>query len=103
MDKESLLARIKVALQAAYAHRLQGIVLFGSEARKAARDDSDIDVLVLLSGPVTAADDLASLDALYPLVLEGERPIHAICVDAAVYEAGEFPLYADAKATGIVL
>jgi hypothetical protein len=36
-------------------------------------------------------------------VLEVERTIHAICVDVADYEAGEYPLYQNAKATGIVL
>jgi predicted nucleotidyltransferase len=103
VEKESLLARIKTLLQAAHGDRLAGIVIHGSEATDAASDDSDIDVLVLLRGPVGAADDLDSLDALYPLVLEADRPIHAVCVDAAVYNAGEFPLYQNAKATGIVL
>jgi predicted nucleotidyltransferase len=103
MDRETLLARIKAALKTVHGDRLQGIIFYGSEARNASAEDSDIDVLVVLRGPIGVADDLACIDALYPLVLEQERPIHAICVDAAVYEAGEYPLYQNAKATGIVL
>jgi len=103
MDRESLLMTIKAALQTAYGSRLQGVVFYGSEAGSKATLDSDIDILVLLRGPAGVADDLASLEALYPLVLELERPIHAVCVDAVVYEAGEYPLYQNAKATGIVL
>lgn len=103
MDRESLLAKIKTVLRFAHGDRLEGIVFYGSEATDTASEDSDMDILVLLRGPVGAADDLASLDALYPLMLEAERPIHAICVDAAVYEAGEYPLYRNAKAAGVVL
>ena len=103
MGKKPLLAGIKAALSAVHGDKLQGVVLFGSEARNKAADDSDIDVLVILRGPIEVRDDLLSLDAVYPLMLEHERPIHAICVDAAEYEAGDFPLYRNAKATGIRL
>lgn len=43
-----LLCRIKTKLQATYGSRLKGVMLYGSEARGEATEDSDIDLLVLL-------------------------------------------------------
>ena len=54
-QKTMLLARIKSCLQAVYGDRLRGVVLYGSEARGEATPDSDVDILVLLTGPVALA------------------------------------------------
>jgi len=40
------------ALRQMYGPRLERVILFGSHARGDARPDSDIDVLVVLEGPV---------------------------------------------------
>ena len=103
MNTTELLNRIRERLAAAHGARLKGVVLYGSEARGEGAPDSDIDVLVLLQGPVVYWDDLrANIQAVYPLVLEIERPIHAKPVDIAAYEAAEFPLYENARTEGIV-
>ena len=39
-------------LAALYGDRLKGVYLFGSHARGEAREDSDIDVAIVLEGPV---------------------------------------------------
>lgn len=103
MDRHELLAEVKQRLRKAHGRRLRGVVLYGSEARHEARSDSDIDVLVLLDGPVDYSRDLrASIDALYELVLALERPISAMPVDVSAYEAATCPLYQHAKAEGMV-
>lgn len=102
MDRRRLLGEIRARLEEAHGDRLAGAVLYGSEARGEACPDSDLDILVLLRGPVHYWQDLRrNIDALYPLVLEIERPIHAKPVDVKVFEAGEFPLYRNARAEGV--
>ena len=58
MDTNELLTRIKTPLAEAFAQRLCGVVLYGSEARGNAEPDSDIDVLVLLAAPFDYGKDL---------------------------------------------
>lgn len=99
-----LLKKVKTRLKNTYGDRLCGIVLYGSEARGNATSASDLDILVVLKGPVSLGQDLRKIiDVLYPLQLEIDRPIHAMPVDVDVYEAAEFALYRNAKRQGFVL
>ena len=103
MDTPELLAAIKQRLLNAHGCRLRAVVLYGSEARGEARPDSDVDLLVLLDGPIDYGEDLrTNINALYDLVLALERPISAKPVDVAAYEAAEYPLYRNAKGEGVV-
>ncbi len=103
MNKKELLHRIKQCLQPVYGDRLRGVVLYGSEARNEAEKDSDIDILVLLAGPVSRLQEhRIIISAIYDFILELDRPVHAKPVDVAVYEAAECPLYINAKEEGIV-
>ena len=104
MVSQTILARIKSKLHEAFQDRLAGVILYGSEARGEAGPDSDIDLLVLLKGPVDSWPDIHTCtEALYPLVLELGRPIHATPTDIQVYEAQEWPLYHFVKLEGIAL
>ena len=104
MDSKELLNQIKDRLRDAHGERLQGIILYGSEARGEAEADSDIDLLVLLNGPVKfGRDSRTNIDALYDLQLEVIRPIHAMPVDVEAFRAGEYALYRNVKKEGISL
>ena len=101
LDKVTLLARIKARLQDVYGGRLRGVVLYGSEARGEATPDSDIDVLVLLTGPVALGKELRTIiDALYPLQLEMDRVLEVFPVDEADYLRGEYAWYREAQKEG---
>ena len=104
MRDNVLLRQVHALLEPVFGPRLRGIVLYGSEARGDAGPDSDIDFLVLLEGsPKEPEDSRAVIHAIYPLVLEIGRPIHAEPVSIAEYEASAFPLYRSAKREGIAL
>ena len=99
-----MLNHIKDRLEDAYGDRLQGIILYGSEARGEAEPDSDIDLLVLLSGPIELWNDIrTNVDSLYDLQLEVIRPIHAMPVDVEVFQAGEYAVYRNAKREGVFI
>lgn len=48
----SALQELKMAMEKLYGDRLQGLYLYGSYARGTADADSDVDVLIVLAGPV---------------------------------------------------
>ena len=102
LDTSTFLARIKSRLQAVYGDRLRGVVLYGSEARGEVTPDSDVDILVLLTGPVPLGRDLRTIiEALYPLQLEMERILEAFPVDEADYLCGEYAWYRNAQKESI--
>jgi predicted nucleotidyltransferase len=102
MTRERLLKEIKARLTAAHGKRLRSVVLYGSEARGTAGPDSDIDILVLLEGPVNYVRDLeTNLEVLYPLSLQIERRVSAKPIEVSEYESVECPLYQRAHQEGI--
>jgi uncharacterized protein len=104
MLSEAMRQEIRSRLEAAFRERLKGVLVFGSEARGEAGPDSDLDLMVLLQGPIRLGKDLEIIvDALYPLQLELESPIHAVPVARESFEAGSFALYRNAKREGVFL
>lgn len=97
-----LLQNAQERLRPIYGKRLRGVVLYGSEARHEANDESDIDLLVLLEGPIEFGRELERIiRALYPLQLEVLRPLDAAPVDVRDYEAGRIATYRNAKKEGV--
>jgi uncharacterized protein len=103
MEKKAFLADLKKAITNSIgSERLKGVLLFGSEARSAATENSDIDILVLLKGPVLLGPDLQKvISATYFIQLEIDRCIHFIVADVNDYESGEFSLYRTIKNEGV--
>jgi uncharacterized protein len=98
------LQRCRALLQRLYGTRLKGVVLYGSCARGTEGTESDIDLMVLLAGPVDAAQEIRRMwEVLYPLQLESAQLLSVMPVDAALYDQGAYTLYRQAKAEGVAL
>ncbi len=97
-------SKCKSLLEAHYGPRFQGLVVYGSIARKEATPASDIDMLVLLTSPFDYFVELLKIiDLLYPVQLESDRLISAKPVFQDEYEQGRFLLYRNAKREGILV
>jgi predicted nucleotidyltransferase len=100
----SIVQKCKEALSQYYGARLRGIILYGSLARGDADAGSDIDLLVLLSGPFDYFTELRkNVDLLYPVQLESDRLISAKPALASDYELGSISLYHNVKREGVAV
>jgi len=99
---EALLRRIKALLQVPYGDRLRGVILYGSEARGEPSPESDVDILVLLAGPVDLGKELQTIiEILYPLQLELEQVLEVFPADEAEYLRGAYAWYRQAQKDAI--
>lgn len=97
----ALLEQIRSTLANAYGSRLRGILLFGSQARGTASADSDVDLLVLLSGPIQLYSDThRSAEALGPLGREWGHVFSTHVADEEDVRAMRAPLYVNAMREG---
>jgi predicted nucleotidyltransferase len=103
-ETKAILQQVRPRLIAVYGERLRGVVLFDSESRGDAEPDNDIDLLVLLEGPVDSKEMRTIVDALYPLQLEiSDRPIHALPADVEDFERDRLFFYRSVKEDGVFL
>lgn len=105
MTQAQLLQHIKNHAMDLYGDRFRGLVLYGSVARGEADEDSDLDLLCLLEGPVDIIRETLRLTAdLYALQLQYlEMPISVKAVDVADYEHGAYPLVIEARKDGVLV
>ena len=103
MDRDDpILARCRTVLEELYGGRLKGLILFGSAARGDDTPESDIDLLVLLDGPVNGSAEVRRIwHVLYPVQLECDRLISIMPADAESYRKGESALYENVLEEGV--
>lgn len=103
-ESNRVVRKCKDALAKAYGKRLRGVILYGSVARRTARKNSDIDLLILLSPPFDYFAELRQIvDVLYPVQLESERLISAKPVLASDFASGSLALYRNAARDGMAV
>jgi predicted nucleotidyltransferase len=85
-----------------YGERLVRMMLFGSQARGDAEPESDIDVLVVLQGPVDPGEEIARTgEVTARLSLEHDVVISRVFISAEQFSEEQSPLLLNVRREGI--
>lgn len=97
-----ILGELRSRLQAHYGPRLEKLILFGSRARGGGDAESDIDVLVVLKGPIDRRYERErTIDIVASLSLQYDILITPVFTDAETYAESKFSLYRNVRREGI--
>ena len=101
---QRIVSELKAQLGDVYRERLARVVVFGSQARGDAREDSDIDVLVVLRGEVEPAKEILNTGAAVSDVsLRHDVSIMCLFRSEQAYEGQESPVLENARAEGVAV
>ena len=101
---QNLLAELRRRFEALYGPRLVRLMLFGSQARGDAEPGSDIDVLVVLEGPVRPGEEIRrTLDSVADLSLENSVVFSCIFVSRERFETELSPLLINVRREGVAV
>ena len=99
-----ILDSLKKYLIEEYQERLDRIILFGSYAREAAANTSDIDVLIVLNDPVNVSEELnRTSQFVAQLCLEHDLLIARLFLPRSRFETENSPLLRNIRQEGIAL
>ena len=97
-----LLDALRHSLEGLYQTRLVRIILYGSCARGQATEGSDIDVLVVLEGPVDPAEEIARVGPISAaLSLEANVVLSCHFVSAERFASEQSPLLINVRREGV--
>jgi predicted nucleotidyltransferase len=101
---ETILAEARRHLEPLYGERLARLVLFGSHARGDAIPGSDIDLLVVLHGPVDPGKEIARVSKVTaPLSLKYDAVISCTFVSDDRYSTEQSPLLLNVRREGVAV
>lgn len=100
----TILAELRSQLEKLYGNRLVHLVLYGSQARGDALPGSDIDVLVILAGPVEPATEIDRVSPITAaLSLEHDIVISCVYISEERYVQENSPLLLNIRREGIAI
>lgn len=99
---QSLLTELRRRFEALYGPRLVRLMLFGSQARGDAEPGSDVDVLVVLEGPVRPGEEIRrSIKDVAELSLENNVVFSCVFVSRDRFENELSPLLINVRREGV--
>jgi len=101
---QAILTELQSCFKGLYGERLVQMVLYGSQARKDAEPGSDIDVLVILKGPVNPGDEIKRTgETVADLSLKHNEVISCLFMDQERFMHRNGPLLRNIRREGIAL
>jgi len=89
-DIAKVVAELRKGLVGLYGSRFRDLLLYGSYARGDQREGSDVDLLVLLNGPVNTGREILRLESIaWPLSLDHGIVLAVMPVSYEAYQKGE--------------
>ena len=99
-----ILSELRARLGRRYGDRLRKVVLYGSRARGGAADDSDIDLLVVLDGPVDPSEEIARTEFDVADVSLGYGVVvTCLFVSEEQFERAQSPLMMNVRREGVLV
>ncbi len=101
---ETILSELRTAFETIYEDRLVNLTLYGSQARGEAVSDSDIDVLVVLTGAVNPGEEIARTGTITAaLSLEYDVVLSCVFISEAHFREGQSPLLLNIRKEGVAI
>jgi uncharacterized protein len=101
---EKILKELRRRLEALYGERLVRLSLYGSQARGDITPGSDIDVLVVLGGPVSPCEEIArTVNDVAEISLNHGVVIACVFVSREAYEYEQSPLLLNVRQQEIAI
>jgi predicted nucleotidyltransferase len=101
---QAVLHELKAGLQDLYGDRLAGVVLYGSQARGDAGEDSDIDVLIVLKGEVRPGGEIRRTSRLIAaLSLKYDTLLSRMFISEADFNGRQSSLIKNVQREGVPL
>ncbi len=99
-----LLQELHQVLSDLYSDRLVHIILYGSQARGTANSNSDLDIMVVLKGPISAYEEIIRMgDITTELSLKYNELISILPISEENYLSQSTPLLKNIKKEGLMI
>ena len=103
-EVQSVTSELRRRLQAVYGERLLKLMLFGSHARGDAEDGSDIDVLLVLKGPVSPCEEIErTVEHTADISLRHDVVVSCVFVSEDQFERERSPLLLNVRREGVAI